>query len=289
MKFISSAGVVLALALAALSAQQPPADGAVQTQARYRAALAEFRLTGSRGPAFRAFIDALPKANGMYVLEGDMLMTETEIFQSYIAIQVAQKTLLVGPELKVNLNPNGDVDVYPKAQRRLTYAIDHRTFQDNAKFQVVVDNMAKATGRWVGACPTCGVSFVHDAASDAAPSSATVNFIVRNFDAKGEYIAASFFPHDSPQRRFLNLDPTYYSTTFDQVGVLRHELGHVLGYRHEHIEGIPGCYNEASNWKPLTPYDNKSVMHYFCGGGGTATLDLTQIDIDGHRKAYAVP
>jgi hypothetical protein len=265
---------------------QRPAAGAEAAHARFRAALDEIRATGTKGAAVQAFLDGLPRAGGLYVVEGDMLMSETEVVQTYLTRLVAQGNLQPGPELKINLLPSGTVDRYDARHRLLPYAIDRRTFNNQSQFDSVVTYMASATSAWQRACPACGLSFRHISTQDAAPSPRSLNFIVRNFDARGEYIAASFFPHDAPDRRFLNIDPSYYSTTFDKIGVLRHELGHVLGYRHEHIAGIPGCYREDSGWRPLTPYDSRSVMHYFCGGGGTMTLELTATDISGHRLAY---
>lgn len=264
-------------------------DGARAAGQRQQAAIDELRQTGTQGPAVRAFLESLPKADGLYVVEGDILMTEQEVVQRYLAARLAAGTLKPGPELKINVLPSGALDRYDRTHRTLTYALDRRTFADEGSFQAVGHNVALATKAWEDACPSCAVSFRRVKAYDAAPTHAVVNFIVRNVDAGGSYIAASFFPHDPPDRRFLNLDRSYYSTTFDKVGVIRHELGHVLGYRHEHIAGIPGCYVEDSNWKPLTEYDRKSVMHYFCGGGGSLDLLLTPTDISGHRLAYKLP
>ena len=113
-----------------------------------------------------------------------------------------------------------------------------------------------------------------------------VTFIVRRYDSVSEYVAAAFFPNYAPARRYLNIDPSYFTTSFDRVGVLRHELGHVLGYRHEHIRGVAGCYQEDDQWRPLTQYDPRSVMHYFCGGAGNLQLTLTELDRSGHRTLY---
>ena len=62
-------------------------------------------------------------------------------------------------------------------------------------------------------------------------------FTVRHVDAGGQFIAAAFFPTYPPLRRRVLIDPSYFADdlSFDRVGVLRHELGHVLGFRHEHI------------------------------------------------------
>jgi hypothetical protein len=121
---------------------------------------------------------------------------------------------------------------------------------------------------------------------DANPSLANVLFIVTFDPTENDFVAASFFPNDPVYRRYLIIAPSFFTTSFSRPGVLRHELGHVLGYRHEHIQGISGCYSEDSNWSPLTPYDPHSVMHYFCGGAGTMNLSFTDADRRGHRELY---
>jgi hypothetical protein len=115
-----------------------------------------------------------------------------------------------------------------------------------------------------------------------------LRFIVLYNDSGGNFIASALFPNDPWNRRMVLIDPSYYSPTlrFPGRGVLRHELGHVLGYRHEHIVGVPGCNREDNNWHPLTQYDPHSVMHYFCGGGGSLTLDFTDVDGRGHHDLY---
>jgi hypothetical protein len=150
----------------------------------------------------------------------------------------------------------------------------------------VAEDMKAATAAWEAACGGCGVDFVYKPEHDAAPSPAKTVFVVRH-NPNGPYIAAAFFPNYLPERRILNVTPSYFTTSFSRVGVMRHELGHTLGYRHEHIVGIPGCNREGNDWIPLTEYDPKSVMHYFCGGAGTMELELTDLDKTGHRKLYA--
>ena len=256
------------------------------------------RLEGLRKSAFaepfneekvQAYLAALPKDDDLFVLEGDLLLTEQEVRAYVVSKSQSQAPAVQSGELLVNVN-NGEQDFYRELNKRnLTYAIDRNSFGNQANYQLVVNNMRAAGKRWQDVCPTCGVRFTYLSQQDANPSHDNVNFIVRLKNVNGAYIAASFFPHDGPTRRFLNIDPSYFTTTFNKVGVLRHELGHTLGYRHEHIQDIPGCFREDNNWMPLTPYDPKSVMHYFCGGQGSLLLDLTAMDRTGHRRLYRLP
>ena len=173
----------------------------------------------------------------------------------------------------------------------LSYRVVKSTFTSIANYNTVVTNMKKATEAWE---TTCGVTFQHRVDLDTAPGvdPAGMLFAVREINASGSFIASAFFPNDPPDRRRVLIDPSYFSTSFDLVGVLRHELGHVLGFRHEHIrsEAPPACPNEpqfdAAN---LSKYDPKSVMHYFCGGVGTTQLAISDIDVTSSRKVYGMP
>ena len=84
------------------------------------------------------------------------------------------------------------------------------------------------------------------------------------------------------------IDASYFTTSFNTVGVLRHELGHVLGFRHEHIRsGAPAvCPGESvAATVNLTDYDPQSVMHYFCGGVGNPDLAITETDEERSSKS----
>lgn len=234
----------------------------------------------------KAYMALLPKDDNLYVVEGDLLLTEQELHAYLVIKSQSEKPVDSSAELIVNVH-NGQRDYYLDAARRtLSYAVDRQSFPNEERYNEAVENMRIATSDWEAVCPECKIKFDYQKASDLNPSTEKVNFVVRFHDVGGAYIAAAFFPHDPSVRRYLNLDPSYFKTTFNKAGVLRHELGHVLGYRHEHIRGIVGCFYEDNNWQPLTDYDPKSVMHYYCGGGGGLNLDLTDVDKNGHRKLY---
>ena len=174
----------------------------------------------------------------------------------------------------------------------LTYRVARDSFGGNAAhYQLVVDSVRAATQEWE---KTCGVNFEHRAALDSKPGVGLEGmlFVIKEFNASGKFIASSFFPSDPPARRVLLIDPSYYTTSFDKVGVLRHELGHILGFRHEHIrnEAPPVCPNEPLwDTQVLTVYDPTSVMHYFCGGVGTNALKISALDRKGAQQVYGPP
>jgi hypothetical protein len=82
----------------------------------------------------------------------------------------------------------------------------------------------------------------------------------------------------------FHLDP---DGALQLVGILRHELGHTLGWRHEHTRPESGTCFEDNDWRPLTDYDRFSVMHYpQCNGGGDWSLKLTHMDKNGAACVY---
>ena len=81
------------------------------------------------------------------------------------------------------------------------------------------------------------------------------------FEEDPEYsgvIAMAFFPGD--------LDKTVYmfnifDQQFNKVAILAHELGHLLGFRHEHI-WVHYTSEESDGAILITEYDPDSIMNY---------------------------
>jgi hypothetical protein len=173
----------------------------------------------------------------------------------------------------------------------LTYCVLLNTFPRQEWYEELVANMPLATADWEA---VCGVQFRYVPELDTSPSVRPegVLFPVRYISAGGAFIAASFFPNDPKNRRRMLIDPSYFTTSFDHVGVLRHELGHVLGFRHEHIRsGAPAVcpHEDTTGTINFTNYDPQSVMHYFCGGVGSKNLEITAVDRNGAQQLYGPP
>jgi len=232
-----------------------------------------------------------------YVAEGDLLIPENR-FVDYAAERFKKKSLPVleikteGKTAKLIAIGDNNRPLRWAPGVVLSYHIRKETFTD-AEYRDVRANMNAATKAWMD---ICGVEFNHVVELDNPQVRGTRKtlFDVRKVDAHGAFIAAAFFPNDPPERRILVIDPSYFSPSlgFDTIGVLRHELGHVLGFRHEHIRSgaPPSCPKEdLAHTIPLGSYDPQSVMHYFCGNVGSKTLEITSVDRDGARQLYGPP
>lgn len=237
------------------------------------------------------------------VLQGDLILTREEAIeflkQSCLGAQEkrrqpALRKQMRAAELNFAISSTGAAEIWSRSRRSLSYAVDRSSFASPAAYQQVVTLMAAATKDWVDACPECGFSFEHRSALDGGgarianglPGPGEVTFIVRYLPAETEFIAASFFPNDPVYKRNLYIAPTFFTSSFAPVGVLRHELGHIIGYRHEHL-GVAGCpLEDTRNWRSVAGYTANSVMHYLCGNGGTRTLNIVAQDKLQHRMHY---
>jgi hypothetical protein len=237
-----------------------------------------------------AFVKSLvetPRNSGRYVVEGDIVLSREEI-ESYLRdLKSPTSAPVKSGELVVNVVGGMFDYLVTPAQRQLTYVYQQSSFPNVESFEKTRAKFRSASAQWVAACPECGITFT-EANAD------TATFVIRYEDLDDGTVARSFFPSSPASQRALVVFTPYLSLlptppppdSFDAVGVLRHEIGHILGYRHEHIQNIPGCATEGTSWKSITPYTPNSVMHYFCGGKGSFDLSLRPNDTSGHRCLY---
>ena len=239
-----------------------------------------------------------------YVLEGDLLFDDDELELYALQQEVQAKAREVGltpaqpsgrEDALVVVAPGGRI-VRWRPGKVLTYTVLRQSFPRQDDYELAVDCTAQATTAWM---EVCGIEFAHlqqhddhgDVSASPDQISPDLVFTVRYIDAGGQFIAAAFFPTYPPARRRVLIDPSFYGDDliFDRIGVLRHELGHTLGFRHEHIrsEAPAACPDEPTyDTLDLTAYDPQSVMHYFCGQVGSPDLAITELDRAGAQKVY---
>jgi Ricin-type beta-trefoil lectin domain/Dual-action HEIGH metallo-peptidase len=158
----------------------------------------------------------------------------------------------------------------------------------------LVNAMQDAAQAWNSAA---SVRFTYRPDQDASCNAGNANVVFdvhANF-ANPSYIARAFFPSDARAQRNIQVHSGWLAALSpgELVSTMTHELGHVLGFRHEHIRtsqasADPSCGESPGSYRALTSYDGGSIMHYdFCNGAtSTALTTLSQRDLDGARALY---
>lgn len=275
---------VAGLALVAGAHSGTPHPASVQTD---HAALAEaYAAADASGhdTDIARLLSLLPREDGRYVFQGDLFYTAVEVAKAIRDRREARKRQ-IRPLLVIRLRDDNRPDFWETSEaRRLTYSIDRGSFGANA--DNVSRLMGHATADWSDACADCGITFTLNQQLTNKPG--PVTFVVRQKNSAFA-IASAFFPSWDSADRYLNVGERAFSAGVDTQGVLRHELGHVLGYEHENYQNpaaVPACRLIKARWEPLTSYDPQSVMHHFCGENDAKRFAITEIDRAGHRVLY---
>jgi serine protease len=172
-------------------------------------------------------------------------------------------------------------------KERISYCVSSTGF--GPRYNTVVTAMADATRAWE---EVADVHFIHLGQEDlnCTASNNNVVFDVRpvNFN---QYLARSFFPKEDRSQTNVLIDHSSFELPsggrLSLTGILRHELGHTLGARHEHTRPESGTCFEDQDWRGVTNYDALSVMHYpQCNGKGDWSLTLTLLDKNGMACIY---
>lgn len=195
--------------------------------------------------------------------------------------------------LIINKREDGSDDRWSDAQKmNLTYCVSP-SFGD--AHDAVVDAMQAAGDEWTSAA---AVRFVYHGEEDQACTSENDRVLFEVVPVSGTaYNARSFFPSSAAQGDHeirVDMDNIMQSQHKSLHGVLAHELGHVLGFRHEHARPESnGVCAEGPGWRALTPYDPDSVMHYNayspCAGTNGGDYHLSELDRKGAAEVYGSP
>lgn len=199
-----------------------------------------------------------------------------------------------GQALSVNWGSRGDDLWYGDDRFDLSFCVSDE-FGDRK--QEVVDAMLGAVEDWE---EIAAVEFPYRDDQDHRCNldNQQVLFpVVLTEDPFAPYLARAFFPTFETGERdvVINLEAVDDAREDEEManinlrGILRHELGHVLGFRHEHTREEAGVYHcfEDHNFRPGTAYDAKSVMHYpQCGGDNDWDLPMSETDRVGAGYFY---
>jgi hypothetical protein len=244
------------------------------------------RIAGQTFEAFEASVRRDP--DGKYIVNGDIAIFDRkqllEFFETHI--QVNPREAIQGG-LVVHTVGGQDATWNATQKRNLSYCV---STSFGARHADVVAQLEAATGAWEA---VADVNFQYVASQDAActATNPSVVFDVRPVSNAG-YLARAFFPNEPRAARNVLIDASSFQlapppSKLQLSGILRHELGHTLGFRHEHTRPESGACFEDDHWRPLTSYDGLSVMHYpQCNGGGDWSLALTPRDQNGAACLY---
>jgi len=172
-----------------------------------------------------------------------------------------------------------------RIERDIRYCVSNSFGSNKAAIR---RSMQRAAADWASAAR---LRFTYDSSRDGNCTSAgSIDIAVR--PTSGSFIASAFFPRrGNAEGNLLVVVNQFFQQGLSQDGVMRHELGHILGFRHEHtrIRSNP-CY-EDGNWIAITQYDSSSTMHYpQCNGTGSfSSLALTGLDRAGAAAVYGSP
>ena len=257
-------------------------------------------LASAATPTFSEFAASIfQRPDGAYVVDDDVpIRDENELYQYYLAKffpTSSTGTGNVSVSLAIRSNTGSDVKWSDSQKLNLTYCIStgFNSYASGVGHLLVRSAIQAAAESWKGAAQ---VNYTHVNSQDSACASSTsVLFRVLPYipiAINDSLLASAFFPDYPANLRnlYINVNAVVnpgFGLTLS--GLLRHELGHTLGFVHEHIRpesGAPWC-SEGSGWRPLTTYDVFSVMHYRSGCNGVpGDYYLTSNDKSGARSVY---
>jgi hypothetical protein len=229
---------------------------------------------------FRGQVYQEPESGG-FVVDGDLFFPTEALLREFYEQSVSGKQQ---SGLAVYFSGGQDIKWSASQALNLTYCVSTK-FGSN--YTRMVNAMNTATAEWEAAG---NFNFIHVSSQDSNCTNRNSNVLFDvNPTTSTQYLARAFFPNSSRRSRNILVSTSSFGniSPWTLEGVMRHELGHTLGFRHEHTRlTSTGCY-EDNAWRALTSYDASSVMHYpQCRGTQTGDLVLTSLDKSGARALY---
>jgi len=184
----------------------------------------------------------------------------------------------------------GQNDAWPKEMwHELTYCVNPRF---KGATDMIRQSFAEAALDWM---EVANVTFTEiQTESCTFRDRGEALFFITPVSRRSRFNMRAFFPsYDEMYFRIQVNRGKLDKFSYERIrGIFRHEIGHVLGFRHEHVHPEATvdrelCPMEGGEIVAITDYDRYSVMHYGrCGGKNGFYSRLSELDKVGAALYY---
>jgi hypothetical protein len=210
-----------------------------------------------------------------------------EAFDSIDELRAYYETYLQPGALAIQRTNRGDARWNDLWKVSLSYCVSTAFGSNHA---TVVQAMRAAAAAWESAG---NLRYEYRPSEDGRcdGSNPYTVFDVRPLNGDKRILARAFFPNDRRIARNVLINGSAFTVQppYTLEGILRHELGHTLGFRHEHTRPEAGACYEDGTWRAITAYDPYSVMHYPQCNGKARDFQLSAGDQAGVAAIYGAP
>ncbi len=283
------------------------------------------QFTNSRAPTWSEYRASAIEHDDFFVVDGDLGIVGEQALRSHYDSLVGMYAEQVDKAHVATVLQTGARRVYSSVDvLDLRYCVT----DDFSNYATVVADMMLATEQWE---QLANINFKHVASEDddCGWDNPNIDIAVERMGldwAASGVAGCATFPTEAPLAycSVLDSDPFESGAIFENIliisyeviddyegitaaGVMRHELGHALGLRHEHPWNPEGpC--ESSNPEPvdleihdvggeaLSAFDVDSVMHYRLENFGSdlcnapeGDFTLSRLDGESIRQLYGMP